>query len=283
MNGTERVRDYKACIVEGEGDNVTIPDSIKKQIENKAYTCNNIGLSGSKIMIFDDMVLKIVRSQTENEDMVVKMMSWLDGKIPAPKILAYEKDYEYQYLLMSKVSGKMSCDEYYLEHPKELLAMLAEALRMLWSIDISDCPRNRNIEAELEDARYRVKNNLVDMDKAEPTTFGEGGFASPQALLKWLENNKPDYEPVLSHGDFCLPNIFIENGQISGYIDLGDTGIGDKWRDISLCYRSLKHNFDGTYGGKVYPDFDPDMLFEALGMEPNREKLRYYILLDELF
>ena len=46
--------------------------------------------------------------------------------------------------------------------------------------------------------------------------------------------------------------------------DLGDTGIGDKWRDIALCYRSLKHNFDGSYGGKVYTDFDSDMLFEAL-------------------
>ena len=64
---------------------------------------------------------------------------------------------------------------------------------------------------------------------------------------------------------------------------LGDTGIGDKWRDIALCYRSLKHNFDGSYGGKVYPDFDPDMLFEALEIEPDWEKLRYYILLDELF
>ncbi|MBQ8395417.1 MAG: hypothetical protein IJX54_00285, partial [Oscillospiraceae bacterium] len=62
-----------------------------------------------------------------------------------------------------------------------------------------------------------------------------------------------------------------------------DTGVGDKWRDIALCYRSLKHNFDGTYGGKVYTDFDADMLFDALGIEKNEEKFRYYILLDELF
>ncbi len=262
---------------------MTIPDNIKRLIGDRAYTCDDTGLSGSKIMIFDDMVLKIVRSQTGNEDTVVQIMRWLEGKIPVPKVMAYEKDDDYQYLLMSKVSGKMSCDEYYLEHPKELLMLLTEALQMLWSIDISDCPCNRDLNVELEKAKCRVENNLVDMDKAEPTTFGEGGFESPQALLDWLENNRPDYEPALSHGDFCLPNIFIEDGRISGFIDLGDTGIGDKWRDIALCYRSLKHNFDGTYGGKVYPDFDSDMLFEALGIEPNREKLRYYILLDELF
>ncbi len=260
-----------------------IPDNIQKLIDGKPYTSDAIGMSGSKIMIFDNSVLKIVKKQIENEDAVVEMMHWLDGKIPAPKVIACEKDDEYQYLLMSKVAGKMSCDEYYMEHPKELLDLLAKALKMLWSVDISDCPRNRNMDVELEEAKYRVENNLVDMDNVEPATFGEGGFESPQALLKWLESNRPDYEPVLSHGDFCLPNVFMEAGRISGFIDLGDAGVGDKWRDIALCYRSLKHNFDGSFGGKVYPDFNPDMLFEALGIEPNYNKLQYYILLDELF
>ena len=68
-----------------------------------------------------------------------------------------------------------------------------------------------------------------------------------------------------------------------GFIDLGRGGIGDKWNDIALCYRSLKHNFDGTYGGKVYEDFHPDMLFEKLGLEPDWDKIKYYLLLDELF
>ena len=177
----------------------------------------------------------------------------------------------------------MSCDEYYLEHPQELLQILAEALEMLWSVDISDCPNVRDLDEELKEAAYRVENNLVDIERAEPDTFGESGFKSPAHLLGWLCENRPENEPVLSHGDFCLPNVFIKDGKISGFIDLGDTGIGDKWRDIALVYRSLKHNFDGTFGGKVYEDFDPDMLFDKLKIEPNWEKLRYYILLDELF
>ena len=32
-----------------------------------------------------------------------------------------------------------------------------------------------------------------------------------------------------------------------------------------------------------YENFDADYLFEALGMEKNEEKLRYYIRMDELF
>ena len=260
-----------------------IPDSINKHIDGKAYTTNEIGMSGSSVRVFDDYVLKIVSRDTEDEDEVVRIMRWLEGKIPSPKVVCYEKDDEYQYLLMSRVKGKMSCDRYFLEHPKELARHLAKALNMLWSVDITDCPRIRDVDSVLKEARYRVENDLIDLENVEPATFGEGGFRDPEELLTWLEENRPDFEPVLSHGDFCLPNIFIDDNRISGFIDLGDTGVGDKWRDIALCYRSLKHNFDGTFGGKVYPDFDPDILFEALGIKPNREKIRWYTLLDELY
>ena len=260
-----------------------IPDNIKKMIAGKEYSVNDVGMSGSMVMIFEDFVLKISDSRLYDDEPSVRIMNWLDGKIPAPKALAFEREGDYQYLLMSRVPGEMSCSEYYLEHPKELVTLLAVALKMLWSIDVSDCPNQGSLDDELKEARYRVKNNLVDTTDAEPGTYGENGFENPEDLLKWLENNKPDYEPVLSHGDFCLPNIFIEDGRISGFIDVGDTGIGDKWKDIALCYRSLKHNFDGTYGGKVYPDFDPNMLFDALGIEPNWKKINYYIPLDELY
>ena len=177
----------------------------------------------------------------------------------------------------------MSCDTYYLEHPQEMVELLAQGLKMLWAVDISDCPYRRALEEELAEAGERVANGEVDVDNAEPDTFGEDGFESPAHLLQWLRENRPEVEPVFSHGDFCLPNVFLDAGRVSGFIDLGDAGIGDKWRDIALCYRSLKHNFDGTYGGKVYADFCPDILFEKLGLEPDWEKLRYYILLDELF
>ena len=184
---------------------------------------------------------------------------------------------------MSKVRGNMSCSEYYLEHPDEMVTVLADTLKLLWSIDISDCPRDMSLDGELLKANERVEKNEIDLDDAEPETFGEGGFRDPEDLLQWLCDHKPSYEPVLSHGDYCLPNVFIENGKLSGLIDLGNAGIADKWEDIAMCYRSLKHNFDGTYGKKVYTDFRPEVLFEKLGIEPDWEKIQYYILLDELF
>ena len=81
-----------------------------------------------------------------------------------------------------------------------------------------------------------------------------------------------------------LPNIFAKGDRISGFIDLGKAGPADRWQDIAIAIRSLDHNFDGRYfNGKPIFDFKPQMLLDALGVEMNEEKYRYYYLLDELF
>ncbi len=258
-----------------------LPESIRNLTEGKPFETNDFGKSGSLVRVYDDFVLKIEKECPKIARMV-EVMRWLEGKLPVPKILATEVKDGYRYLLMSKVQGRMACDEYYMNRPEELVTLLAEALQMLWSIDITDCPKTFDLSAELAEAKYRVEHNLVDLDDMEPETFGEGGFKDPQELLQWLYDHQPVPEPVFSHGDFCLPNVFFENGKVSGFIDLGDAGIADKWYDIALGYRSLKHNADGTYG-KFYEGVNPDKLFVKLGIEPDWDKIKYYILLDELF
>ena len=258
------------------------PPKIKQFVVDKPFEIDEIGLSGNQVLIFEDMVLKIEDDVTAMAEQV-ELLRWLAGKLPVPKVLAYEVADGKGYLLMSKISGEMSCDTYYLEHPDVLLEALACGLKMLWKVDVKECPRRHDLDIQLREARSRVEKDLVDVDDAEPTTFAEGGFESPAHLLEWLEDNRPIEEFVFSHGDYCLPNVFLKEGQLSGFIDLNHAGVADKWQDIALCYRSLKHNFDGTYGGKVYEDFNPDMLFEKLGLEPDWDKIRYYILLDELF
>ena len=258
-----------------------LPESIRKFTEGKSFETNDFGKSGSLVRIYDDFVLKVEKERPQIAKMV-EVMRWLEGKLPAPKVLATEVKDGYRYLLMSKVRGRMALDEYYLNRSEELVTLLAEALKMLWSVDISDCPKTFDLDEELEEAKYRIEHNLVDLEDTEPETFGEGGFKDPQELLQWLYDHKPEPDPVFAHGDFCLPNVFFEDGKVSGFIDLGDAGIADRWYDIALGYRSLKHNVDGHYG-KVYADVNPDELFTKLGLVPDWERIKYYILLDELF
>lgn len=258
-----------------------IPESIRKWLPEEEYTRNEVGLSGSRVFLYENVVLKIEPTLEETET-ASAMLGWLQGRVPVPRILAEESEDGMHYLLMSRVPGKMSCDEEYMRDPRRLTKLLAKALRQLWSVDVSGCPVDQGLDEKLRQAKFQVDHGLVDMDNVEPGTFGEGGFRDPEDLLSWLIANRPEEKAVLSHGDFCLPNVFLEGDDVAGFIDLGRCGTADPYQDIALCWRSLCHNFDGRYG-TAYPGFEPLMLFEELGIEPDWEKIRYYILLDELF
>mgnify|MGYP003287831831 CR=1 FL=1 len=132
-------------------------------------------------------------------------------------------------------------------------------------------------------AEENVIHNLVDIADAEQDTFGPKGFRDPEALLYWLQENQPEEKETICHGDFCLPNIFLTEDGVTGMIDLGRSGVSDPWQDIALCYRSLNNNYSGIYDGKSHAGYKPEMLFDALGIPADPERIRYYILMDELF
>lgn len=262
-----------------------LPEKICGLVAEADYEIDDIGMSDSSVLVYGSKVLKVQKDNEESEN-EYRMMQWLQGKLPVPMVYAYEISDDKAYLLMSKCEGQMACCHEYMRNPAVQGKLLADGLKKLWSIDISDCPSEQRISYKLDKARYNVENNLVDLDNVQPDTFGEKGFRNPMELLQWLCDNIPDEEPVLSHGDFCLPNIFGIRDEVTGYIDLGQAGIADKWCDIALCYRSLSNNYNGKYkyhGNNTYSDYDDLLLFRELGIEPDWEKIRYYILLDELF
>ena len=73
-------------------------------------------------------------------------------------------------------------------------------------------------------------------------------------------------DPVLVHGDYCLPNVMLDNWRFSGFIDVGGGGIGDRHIDLYWGCWSLQYNlkdsrwcsrFLDAYGRQ---DVDPDKL-----------------------
>lgn len=95
--------------------------------------------------------------------------------------------------------------------------------------------------------------------------------------IKILHNTKVDDKKfvidneydTLIHGDFCLPNILAVNDKVVGFIDLGDSGIGDPWRDYAWCIWSLEYNLKTK-------DYTP-LLLEKLKISFDEEKYRKYI------
>ena len=260
-----------------------IPEVIKNNIVNKPYTFDSKGKSGAVIMMFHDAVLKIEKASDEvrREERVI---SWLGSSLYVPSTIMSVEENGTIYRLMERIRGKDLSSPCFLETPTLLLDLCARAYEALFSIEISDCPSCRSLDICLKEAEERVENNLVDVDDTDPSTFGKGGFSSPEKLLEWLIDNKPEEEKSFIHGDFCLPNIILgENGDI-GFIDLGRSGVGDRYNDIALLSRTLKSNYEGRYnGGKQYTGYREEMIFERLGVKKDEDKVRYYLLLDELF
>ena len=262
-----------------------LPEKISNLIADENYEIDSIGMSESSVLMFENKILK-VQEYNEEAETEYRMLQYLHGKLPVPFIYAHEISEGKSYLLMSKCAGEMACVHEYMMNPAIQCKLLANGLKRLWSIDASDCPSDQRLSRKLVKAEYNIDNGLVDLDNVEPDTFSENGFRNPAELLQWLYENKPEEELVISHGDYCLPNIFGIHDEVTGYIDLGKTGIADKWCDIALCYRSLSHNYSGKYryhGNNTYSDYDELLLFRELGIKPDWEKIRYYILLDELF
>ena len=259
------------------------PISIRSIIENKPFISDKIGESDSNVLLFENMVLKIEKTgvQSNREYEAIK---WLNGRLPVPQIVAFDGINNYNYLLMSRFKDRTILDDINLIEPKQVVEALADGIKQLWSIDIKNCHLDSRLSYKLAEAKYRIYNDLVDIGDFNEDTLGDDGFKSVDELYKFLCNNQPQEDLVFTHGDYCLPNIFIKDNKTVGYIDLGKAGIADRWQDLALCIRSLEYNLCNIKG-LSHTDFIDlrNYLLSLLHTELDDNKLRYYILLDELF
>ncbi|MDQ0061812.1 APH(3') family aminoglycoside O-phosphotransferase [Paenibacillus harenae] len=199
-------------------------------------------------------------------------IQWLQGKLPVPELLYYDRDESNEYLLLSEVAGLIASDKAHEAMLPQLMAQLAVGLKAVHAVDITDCPFDRTLGKVLEEARQRTEQGLVDEDDFDEERQGMSAAAIYQQLL---ENRPQAEELVFTHGDYCLPNIILHKGKVSGLIDWGRAGIADKYQDLALAVRSIAHNFGE---GHV------SAFLEAYGLqEADKAKLEYYKLLDEFF
>ena len=48
---------------------------------------------------------------------------------------------------------------------------------------------------------------------------------------------------VLIHGDYCLPNVLVDGGELSAVIDVGLTGLGNPETDLAAGVWTLQYNY----------------------------------------
>lgn len=64
----------------------------------------------------------------------------MKGRLPVPEVLAEAVQGGMRYLLMTRLRGRMLCDEAFLDNQLLLARRMADAAEMLWNVDIAGCP-----------------------------------------------------------------------------------------------------------------------------------------------
>lgn len=157
------------------------------------------------------------------------MTSYFHSKGLGAEVIGYHSSSVGDRLLTAAVKGEDCTYGLYLDNPKKLCDTIAERLRLLHETSFADCPRQDRMSEYLSlvDKNYMTGN--YD-HSAFPDSFGYKSASEAYAVLK--DGRDGLKNEVLLHGDYCLPNIMLDNWKFSGFIDLGNGGVGDRHVDV---------------------------------------------------
>lgn len=153
------------------------------------------------------------------------------------------------------------------------MQQLGAVLRDLHAL--TDCPFERPLAKVIETAADVVRRDAVNPD----FLTDEWRLLKPSELLAQVVAERPYVEsvlePVVCHGDACLPNVFFDprTFEVTGLIDLGRLGLADRYSDLALATIQLHDEWSA----------DPTPFLSAYGLpEPDSRRLQFFRLLDPL-
>lgn len=190
-----------------------------------------------------------------------KMTEYFHAKGLGAEVLNYISD-DSDWLLTTAVTGEDCVHEDYLTEPERLCDTIALELRRLHETDYTGCPvpdRTAEYLAAAEN-NYRTGN----YDKSHfPDSFG---YRSAEDAHEVLTVGKDALrERVLLHGDYCLPNIILNNWKLSGFIDVGCGGVGDRHIDLFWGAWTLLFNLKtDKYRGRFLDAYGRDKADEEI-------------------
>ena len=185
-----------------------------------------------------------------------------------PRVL----DHDDETLLMSKLPGTDATDRTHWFDLETTVTAMAHALRDIHAVPTTECPFDASPPALMRQAGDRVARGEVDPNDFEP---GNRRYTAPELFdrLAGLPLPEPD-DPVFCHGDYCLPNVLLQDGRVTGVVDWGRAGVGDRYLDLALAARSIVHN-TGMPALAV-------RFFDAYGVDRiDGRKIDWFVLLDQ--
>jgi len=165
-----------------------------------------------------------------------KFTQWFHERDLAVEVVLYLSE-DKDYLLTKEAEGKVLT--HYLDYPIEICRTLAAGLKKLHSLPIFDFPVSDKMNSYIQSAEQHYNQGCFDKSLLVPWM----DFVDREEAWQVFQTNKHLLKrDVIVHGDYCLPNILMKDGQFSGFIDLGLAGVGDRHIDIYWAIWSLWYN-----------------------------------------
>lgn len=199
------------------------------------------------------------------------MTAYFHTKGLGAEVLSYVS-HDRDWLLTAAVIGEDCLHSGYLMEPKRLCDTVAHELRRLHETDYTGCPVPDKMAEYLAEAERNYRAGNYDSSHF-PDSFG---YRSAEEAHNALAAGKEALQSkVLLHGDYCLPNIILNNWKLSGFIDVGGGGVGDRHIDIFWGIWSLGFN--------LKTDRYRDRFLDAYGRDKADESILNIVAAAEVF
>lgn len=234
-----------------------VPTRFQPLLRNAALYDSSCSPEARVFYIERDEGYYLKRGEKGSLEKEAEMTRYFHKKGLGAKVLEYVSD-SFDWLLTARVFGEDCTHARYLEDPVRLCDTIAENLRALHELDFSDCPVQDRMSSyfALVEENYRTGN--YDRS-AFPDSFGYACAEEAYAVLsagKRLLDGK-----VLLHGDYCLPNIMLNDWRFSGFIDLGNGGVGDRHVDLFWGAWTLGFNLKtNAYRDRFFDAYGRDLI-----------------------
>ena len=188
------------------------------------------------------------------------------------EVLAYQSAGDRDWLLTRRVPGEDCTHADYLADPRRLCDLLASLLRSLHETDTAECPVADRMSAYLSTAENNYRLGQWDLSYYTQ----DYGDVTPQQLWHTVkEGGEAFARDTLLHGDYCLPNVMLDNWRFAGFIDLGNGGVGDRHVDLYWGAWTLRFN--------LKTDCYRERFFDAYGRDKIDPELLRLVAAAEVF
>ena len=255
----------------------SLPKELEKIAEDFTWKNCTMGYSGTKVFKLTKnqniLYLKIgSRNSVFNLKKEKIILEWISDKLPVPEVLYFKKENSKEFLLLSEIKGKAIHIIKSNRERRNAISILAEGLKKIHTINPSYCPTNNNPDRLLELTRTRLRKGHVDSSKFDKRWSDK----NPEQLFEGLLKLKPkEYDLVFSHGDYCLPNVLINNNQLSGIIDWPYGGVNDRYFDLAAVTWSISFNYGEEWVKYFFQDYGIDKI--------DWDRIFFFQMLNEFF